>query len=97
VLKNIKKRKYSILDEEIDRVHDKMLSETLNGEEYDQLLAVFERLVRLRKEERSSRISPDTLAIVGANLLGILIIVGYEQGHVIASRGMNLLFRTKHQ
>lgn len=97
MLKIFGKREPSILDDEIARIRGKMLKVELYSEEYDTLLASFERLVRLRKEDRSNRISPDTVAIVCANLLGILIIVGYERGHVIASRGMQALLRTKHQ
>lgn len=97
MLNNFIKRKPTILDDEIKRVRLKMLDESVNSEEYDQLMNHFERLVRLRKEDRSNRVSPDTWAIVGANLLGILIIVGYERGHVIASRGMQALLKTKHQ
>jgi hypothetical protein len=97
VLKNIVNREPSILEDEISRVRRKMLSVELDSEEYETLLNNFERLVRLRKDDRSNRVSPDTLAIVAANLLGILIIVGYERGHVIASRGMQALLRTKHQ
>lgn len=93
----IVKGKSSILDDEISRVRLKMLGVDPNSEEYESLLAIFERLIRLQKDEVSNRVSPDTIAVVAANLLGILVIVGYEQGHVIASRGLQMLLRTKHQ
>ncbi len=96
MLRNLFKRKPTILDDEIVRVRREMLIVDPNSEEYATLLSIFERLVVLQKE-KSSRISPDTVAVVCANLLGILIIVGYEQGHVVASRGLGLLLRTKHQ
>lgn len=90
------RKKRSVVDEEIDRVHSKMLEVEMISEDYIALLAALDRLIKLKSEERSNRVSPDTLAIVGGNLAGILIVVGYEYGHVIASRGMNMLLRTKH-
>ena len=90
-------KKESVLEEQIDRCRNDMDQCNAGTQEYDRLLAVMERLIRLQREERSNRVSPDTLAVVGANLLGILIIVGYEHGHVIGSRAFNLILRTKHQ
>ena len=91
------KRKSSILDESIRTVLAKMKTTDPYSEEYSVLLTDLERLVRLRKDESVNRVSPDTIAVVCANLLGIVIIVGYEHGHVIGSRALQMILRTKHQ
>jgi hypothetical protein len=91
------REKVSILDEPIDKVLARMDKIDLFSEEYSALLTELERLVRLQNEEKYKRVSPDTMAVVFGNLLGILIIVGYEHGHVIGSRGLNFILRTKHQ
>jgi hypothetical protein len=90
-------RKQSILKESIDDVLIKMRTEDPSSEEYSQLLNKLERLIRLKDDESSNRVSSDTMAIVVGNLLGILIIVSYERNHVMVSRGINFLLRTKHQ
>lgn len=90
------KKKSSDFDDAIDRVLVELNTEGLDSEEYARRLKHLERLAALRNEERKRRVSPDTLAIVGANLLGILIIVGYEQGHVVASKGLGMILRTKN-
>ncbi|MET0786968.1 MAG: hypothetical protein ABWY25_09695 [Paenisporosarcina sp.] len=54
-----------------------------------------ERLMKMKAEERRNRVSPDTMAIVGGNLLGILVIVAYEQKHVMVSRGLGLILKAK--
>lgn len=87
----------SILDDSIDRVLEHMKGENPGTEDYEALLADLERLVKLRSEEQSKRVSPDTMAIVAANIFSVLVVVGYEQGHVVISRGLNFLLRTKHQ
>lgn len=97
VLKNLVTERSSVLDGTINRVIEQMARQMPDSEEYSKLLTSLERLITLRNEEPRNRISMDTLVIVTANILGILIIVGYEQGHVVASRGLGLLLRTKHQ
>jgi hypothetical protein len=94
-LKNPFKRK-SILDDPIDKILAKMDKVEPYSEEYVLLVGNLSSLVRLQSEEQSSRVSPDTMAIVVSNLLGILIIVGYEQGHVMGSRAKDFVLRTKH-
>lgn len=55
--------------------------------EYERLLARVERLKKLQTTDRRWwHVSPDTLAVVAGNILGILIIVGYERTHVMTTR-----------
>jgi len=91
-------RKESILDEAIERVLNDMEQSSPETQKYSELLSNLERLIILREEDKKrSRISPDTMAIVAGNLLGIFIIVAYEQRHVMTSKGWNSLLKTKHQ
>jgi len=90
-------RRTSDFDEEIKRVLAELKETDLGTEEYAERLAYLKRLNKLRSDEQRNRLSPDTIAIVAANVLGILIVVGYEQGNVIASKALALVLRTKHQ
>lgn len=92
---SIFEKKTSDLDDAIDRVLKELNNEGLDTEEYARRLKHLERLTTLRVDEHKKRVSPDTWAIVGANILGILIIVGYEQGHVLASKGLGMILKTK--
>lgn len=91
------KKKESILDEAIQRVLNDMEQASPETQKYTELLASLERLIRLRDDENRSRVSPDTLAIVAGNLLGILIIVAYEQRHVVTSKALPFILKTRHQ
>lgn len=93
----VAKKKESMLDESIQRVLNDLGQANPETEKYSELLANLERLITLRDREKRGRVSPDTMAIVVTNLLGILIIVGYEQRHVWASKAIPFLLKTKHQ
>jgi hypothetical protein len=85
----------SILDEPIERVLTDMNTYGPDSEEYPKLVDHLERLTRMKAEESRQRVSPDTMAIVLGNLLGILVIVAYEQKHVMVSKGLGFVLRTK--
>lgn len=83
------------LDSLIDRViHDmEMIGPT--HEEYPQLLNQLERLTKLKVEEKPERVSRDTMAVIAANLIGILIVVAYEQKHVMTSKAFGNILKPK--
>lgn len=59
----------------------------------EQLLAQYTKLNAIDTTPKRSRVSSDTLALIIANLAGILIIVGYEAGHVFVSQAKNHLIK----
>jgi hypothetical protein len=89
------KRRDSVIDEPITEVLSRMNKCTPDSEGYTILVDHLERLNKMKAEERQHRISPDTMAIVGGNLLGILVIVIYEQRHVMVSKGLNFVLQAK--
>jgi hypothetical protein len=95
MLNRIVKRRDSIFDEPINRVLKEMSEYGPDSEEYPKLIAHLEGLTKMKAEERRNRISPDAMAMIAGNLLGILIIVAYEQKHVITSKGLNFVIKAK--
>lgn len=91
------------------RKMDKQISERINHAKLDllirlhatdpdspafqQLLSQFNELIKIDTTPPRRRVSPDTIALIVANLLGILIIVGYEAGHVFVSKAQNHLIK----
>jgi len=63
--------------------------------EYARMLAELERLYSLKAAQRRPRVSSDTVAIVIGNIVGILIIVSYEHGHVMASKAKEYLIKPR--
>jgi hypothetical protein len=61
------------------------------SEEYAQTVEQLTKLHAMQKEEKTDRLSKDTLALVLGNLAGVLVIVSYEHSHVMASKAMSLI------
>jgi hypothetical protein len=95
MLENIFQKKPSKLDEPIDKVLAEMETFGPGTSEYTDLLGQLERLMTMKREERHNRVSPDTWAVVGGNLAGILSIVAYEQKHVMVSKALGMVLRSK--
>lgn len=90
-----RQNKTSDLDELINTLRVEMDVDGPDSEKYKTRLGHLERLITLRAEERKTRIDPNTMALVVGNILGILIIVGYERGHVMTSKGLGFVFKNR--
>jgi hypothetical protein len=76
----------SIYEEPIKKVLIEMQENGVETEEYSTAVRHLETLTKLKTEEGRKRVSADTMAIVVGNLLGILVIVAYEQKHVMTTK-----------
>lgn len=83
------------LDPLIDAVLKEMQSIGVNSEEYPKLMAYLERLYEIKAHDRQDPVSRDTLALIAGNLMGILLIVAYEQKHVMTSKGFSQILRPR--
>lgn len=73
----------SKLDAEIASLLDELSACQKTSEEYSSLVERLTKLYKLKTEERSKQISPDTVLVVAANLFGILWLARYERENVI--------------
>jgi hypothetical protein len=89
------KRKTSQLDEMIVTALMHVDSLEPGSEKWNAKFEHLERLHKLRAEGRGERVSANTMAIVAGNLLGILIMVGYEHKHVITSKSLGFLLKPR--
>lgn len=65
------------------------------SEEYAESLAQATKLLELKNATVRKSISPDTLAIVIGNLLGIVVIVGYERASIVTSKALQFVIKAK--
>jgi hypothetical protein len=63
------------------------------SDEYIKIVSQIEKLYALKNQNRSQRVSPDTMAIIIGNLLGIVFILEYEHAHVVTSKALNFVLR----
>jgi len=91
-----KRNESSDLDGAIDKLKLELETYGPGDQEWDAHLTQLERVIDLRgKTTPCRRFSRDTLLMVGGNLLGILIIVGYEHTHVMVSKASGFIIRPK--
>lgn len=92
-----RKHRPSVLMEPIALILTKMNAVDPKSDEFDDLVTRLDALMRMKEREEDSRLSidPNTLLIVAGNLLGILVIVAYEQKHVMVSRALGFVNRTE--
>lgn len=74
---------------------DDMVTYGPDSPEYPTLLHYLERVRELRKKDDRKRVSYDTVVQVMGTLGGILIIVIYEQKHVLTTKALTFLPKGK--
>jgi len=85
-------RETTQLDETIDDLFKELAGFSADEEGYAKASDQLVKLIKLKKEiEPSWRVSPDTLALIGANLLGILLILNFERAGVVASKALSFV------
>jgi len=88
-----RKDKRTNLEREIDSVLLKMSTLTPDSKEYTAMTKNLEVLYKARNEEKPCKIKPDTILVVAANLLGIVLILGYEETNIIRSKAMSFVLK----
>lgn len=83
------------LDSLIDRVVEDMEMYGPDSEEYSKLLKHLKALNKLKASKKRKRVSPDLVVGGLFNLLGILLIVAYEERHVITSKAPSMTQKFK--
>jgi hypothetical protein len=85
-----------------DRLIEEATVDTLRGlkthpvtsEEYARTLDAVIKLRAMRSEKPSS-MDKNTRAVIGANLLGILMIIKHERVDIITSKALNLVLKPR--
>lgn len=85
--------KVEAIDAQIDSVLLEMTNVGVLDEKYPKLMVYLDRLNKMKTDNRPSPVSRDTIILVLGNIAGILVIVAYEQKHVMTSKGFNLVNR----
>jgi hypothetical protein len=90
------KPKYQLLlESELEQQLKLLKSHTSDSEGYAKTLSHVERLHDMIDVEKHSIVSKDALLNVGANLLGILMIIKHEHVNVITSKALGFVIRAR--
>lgn len=87
------KKKPNYLDREIEGILQEMQKYDKTSKEYAALVSQLDRLEKMKAEKAKARIKPDTLATIGANLGGIVLILKHEQIAAITSKALGFVIK----
>lgn len=89
--------KPSALEDAIDRLLVEMNSTDPVTDEYGKLVERLDKLHKMKVAEKDNgrRVSADAMLTVGANLAGIVLILGFERAHIITSKALGFVLKTK--
>lgn len=84
------------IDDLIDTVLSEMAGYNSYDEEYAKMVEQLTKLYQIKSLNKDeNRVSKDTLVTIAANLLGIVLILGYERAHVVTSKALSFVLKTR--
>ena len=86
-------RKKSELEKVIDSILGSMSKLEPDSDEYGKMASNLEKLLKAKSYEKSKVISPDTMLVVIANLIGIVLILKHEELDIITSKALGFVLR----
>ena len=89
------KNKPTVLDETIDAALAQLSGIPVESDEFTKKMDQINKLYALREKHSKKSISPDTMVLVAGNLAGIVLILGYERAHVITSKALGFVLKSR--
>ena len=86
-----KKDKRTKVERLMDEQLEQLMDQAKTQKEVAEVLALIERREELKSKKK--RLSPDTIAVIAGNLLGIILILGYERANVITTKALGFVIR----
>ena len=91
-----KARHDRMIESELERTISSLkMTPLIDSNEYAKLLRTAERLHEMLDKDTPSSVSKEVLLNVGANLLGIIMIIKHENVNVITSKALGFVTRTR--
>ena len=81
------------LDLAIDQILAEMLGYECDSDEYNAMTDQLKKLYKLKALDKPERVSRDTLALIGGNILVALVIVAYEQKSIVTTKAPAFLMK----
>lgn len=84
----------SLLDKVIRSAEIELVGTPVDSDKYEIRLERLTKLYKL-KNDKSSRVSPDTIVMAVTNIVGILMVIKAEHVGIITTRAINMISKTK--
>lgn len=83
------------LENTLTHLFDSLDEAEPDSEEYAKIADQVVKLYKLKEIDAPKRVSPDTWALIGANLAGIILILGHERINVITSKALSFVSKLR--
>lgn len=83
------------LDETIDEALAQLKGIEVGSAEYTTKMDQITKLYALKEKNSPKRVSPDALALIAGNLAGIVLILNYERAHVVTSKALGFVLKSR--
>jgi len=90
-----KPRYQRMIETELERTLSELKLSSFTSEDYAKTLSITEKLHDMMDKEKPASVSKDALLTVGANLLGIILIIKHEHVNVITSKALGFVIRLR--
>jgi hypothetical protein len=88
--------KPSVYDGTIEALLKEMMEGGFSSEDSPVIAGVIRTLAEAKAmEPKPKSVSPDTKALVMANLAGIILILGFERANVVTSKALGFILKTR--
>ncbi len=79
-----------------DYITRTLTNDQVTSVEFEKNIDQYIKLLTIESANRQGRrVSPDTLAMIGANLAGIIMILGHERANVVASKALGFVSKLR--
>lgn len=91
------KRKKSVFESEKEAILKRMSEMDPCDEMYDKMMGKLQCLENLEWQFNGKRdhVRADTIALIAANLTGIIIVLAWEEKHVIATKAFGMISKLR--
>lgn len=86
-------KKQKTINDEIQHVLLNLEGMAVHSQEYGEAVKNLKELCEARSKKTSYIVEPEVLVIALTNILGIVIVLNFEQLHVVASKAFGLVRR----
>ena len=90
-----KRTEVAQLKELISAKIEELSNTRMDDPDFEKKEAQITRLYKLQEMFTPKRVSPDTLALIGSNLIGLILILHYEKINVLTSKALGFVTRLR--
>lgn len=91
------KRKKSVLESEKEAILTRLQEIDPLDDAYPKMIYRLGDITELEEKNKKLKktVSPDTMALIGANLVGIIVVLAWEEKHVIATKAFGMISKLR--